>query len=529
MNEAERLAALASYDVLDTPPEPVFDRLTKVVAEILGVPIALVSLVDGERQWFKSRQGIEASETPRDISFCGHVVADDRPLVVRDVLQDRRFADNPLVVGPPGIRFYAGYPLRTAEGHVLGTLCAVDRRPRELAPKQLELLEVLAGEVLAQLELRRKNAVLVRLNEEKNTLLGVAAHDLRNPIASILGNAALLLEGGLERLQSRRALEAIDRVSRQMLALVNDLLDVSAIESGRLELRPEPCALDVLLGERVEFFRLHAARKGIAITAACETIVVELDPQRVEQVIDNLLSNAVKYSPRGARIEASLALDGEEAVLAVTDHGPGLTEEDRLRLFGAFQRLSARPTGGEKSTGLGLAIAHRIVTAHGGRIEVESQAGAGATFRVRLPRARSAPPDVPSQSQPVPAAPEPLRVLMVDDDEDIRLAVELSLVREAGFEVRCCADLEEALAALACFHPDLLLLDVEMPGADGPATLARLRREPITASTPAVFLTARAEPAHVARYQALGALEVIGKPFDALTLGERLREVLRGA
>jgi two-component system, sensor histidine kinase len=545
LHEPERLAALASYAVLDTPAEAAFDALTRLVAHLLGMPISLVTLVDLDRQWFKSRYGIDAAETARDVSFCGHVVALDRPLVVGDMLHDLRFSDNPLVAGPPGVRFYAGYPLRTAEGHVLGTLCAIDVRPRDLEPQQLEILEILAGEVMAQLELRRKqrllaealaelsgkNATLARLNEEKSTLLGMAAHDLRNPIASIQGHAALLLEVDLDAEQRRRALESIGRVSRQMLVMVNDLLDVSVIESGRLELRRERCALHELLGQRVEFFGILAARKSISIATRIGEVAAEVDPQRIEQVIDNLLSNAVKYSPPGASVDVSLAIEGQDAVLAVRDRGPGLTEEDRQRLFGAFQRLSARPTGGEKSTGLGLAITQRIVTAHGGRIEVESAPGQGATFRVRLPLIHAAEQSAaaPSRGPADGLTPSPVRVLMVDDDEDIREAVQLALEGEAGFDLRVCASLEEALAELAHFTPDLLLLDVEMPGSDGPATLGRLRLEPGVDRTPFLFLTARSEPDRVARYRELGALEVIEKPFDLPALGGSLRRALQRA
>jgi CheY-like chemotaxis protein/nitrogen-specific signal transduction histidine kinase len=398
-----------------------------------------------------------------------------------------------------------------------------DRREEE---RSLDELSRLNNELTnLQRELSKKNAVLSRLNEEKNTWLGVAAHDLRNPIASIKAHAALLLDGGLEPAQERAALETIGRAAEQMLGLVNDLLDVSAIESGRLDLRAERCALHELVGQRVEFFQLIAGRKRIAIRDALEEAAVELDPGRIEQVIDNLISNAVKYTSPGGAVWISLALAAEEAVLTVRDEGPGLTDEDRRLLFGAFRRLSAQPTGGEKSTGLGLAITHRIVAAHGGRIEVESAPGQGATFRVRLPRVARGLVRPPSEPTPVLAAGAAslLRVLVVDDDEDIRQAVELSLEREEGFEVRTCATADEAVEAVRGFTPDLLLLDVEMPGCDGPTTLGRLRREPAAAATPVVFLTARAELERLAGYRALGALEVLQKPFEVSLLASQLR------
>lgn len=154
-NETERLASLLSYDILDTQGEAAFEALTRLAAAILEVPIALVSLVDADRQWFKSRYGLDVSETRRELSFCGHVVESGAPLVVTDAVDDDRFADNPLVTGDPRIRFYAGIPLQTPDGFVLGTLCAIDTVPRQLTPTQLELLSLLAGQVVDQLEARR--------------------------------------------------------------------------------------------------------------------------------------------------------------------------------------------------------------------------------------------------------------------------------------------------------------------------------------------------------------------------------------
>src|SRR5436309_3320908 len=125
-NEAERLAALTRYCVLDTLPEPAFDRLTRILQHVIGVPTVLVSLIDTDRQWFKSRIGLDATETPRNVSFCGHAVFQRKMLIVPDACQDPRFADNPLVTGPPGLRFYAGAPLITSDGFALGTICAID-------------------------------------------------------------------------------------------------------------------------------------------------------------------------------------------------------------------------------------------------------------------------------------------------------------------------------------------------------------------------------------------------------------------
>lgn len=165
-NEEARLEELASYSVLDTPPEQAYDDIVALAARLLNVPTALVSLVDESRQWFKARVGLDATETSREVSFCGHAVADGELLLVPDATKDIRFVDNPLVMGDPLIRFYVGAPLRTPSGHVLGTLCALDQVPRAPTPDQVEALEMLARQVVSQLELRRGLAEARRAREE---------------------------------------------------------------------------------------------------------------------------------------------------------------------------------------------------------------------------------------------------------------------------------------------------------------------------------------------------------------------------
>ena len=183
-NEAARLEALHRYAVLDTADEAAFDALTRLAAHVAGTPIALVSLIDADRQWFKSRYGLDVTETARDISFCAHVVESEAALQVKDTFEDSRFADNPLVTGEPKIRFYMGTPLRTTDGFVLGTLCALDRQPRELASEQIEMLKLLAHQATDQLELRRRNISLAtaianrQADQQERDRLFAVAHDL---------------------------------------------------------------------------------------------------------------------------------------------------------------------------------------------------------------------------------------------------------------------------------------------------------------------------------------------------------------
>ena len=153
-DEHERLSTLERYDVMDTPPDEAFDRITRLASKIFEMPIALISLVDEDRQWFKSRQGLEAPETPREIAFCAHAIQSDDVMVVEDAIRDPRFEKNPLVAGDPNIRFYAGAPLRAPDGHSLGTLCIIDRQPRTLTADQEAMLKDLAAMVMDEMELR---------------------------------------------------------------------------------------------------------------------------------------------------------------------------------------------------------------------------------------------------------------------------------------------------------------------------------------------------------------------------------------
>jgi GAF domain-containing protein len=172
-NEKERLAALREYQILDTEPEQEYDDITVLAAQICHVPVAMISLVDESRQWFKSKLGVRQCQTPRDVAFCAHAILQSEPLIIRDALKDYRFADNALVKRSPHIRFYAGFPLLSPQGHSLGTLCAIDRRPRHLSAPQDRAMRALSRAVIARMELRRISAQLASELEKVKTLHGL--------------------------------------------------------------------------------------------------------------------------------------------------------------------------------------------------------------------------------------------------------------------------------------------------------------------------------------------------------------------
>ena len=258
----------------------------------------------------------------------------------------------------------------------------------------------MASELDAQMqEAERQNEELRRLDTLKNLFLGMVVHDLRNPIASIQMSAELLAdpEAPLAAQERDAFLSDINRQAGYMVALIDDLLDVTKIESGQLNLRREAIDIGEFLKDSVRRHTNLAARKGTTVTlAAYGDGVVEADRKRLRQVLDNLISNAVKYSPSGSVVEVRHQRGEGSWRVEVEDQGPGLTDADRRKLFEYFATLSAKPTGGEESTGLGMAITRRVVQAHGGEIGVDSQPGAGSTFWFSIPDAEVTPKTGPN-------------------------------------------------------------------------------------------------------------------------------------
>jgi two-component sensor histidine kinase len=337
VNEAERLKVLKSYQILDTTPEAAFDGITALAAHILQVPIVLVSIVDAERQWFKSSVGLEAAETGRDVSFCGHVVTHDRELVVRDARMDRRFSDNPLVTGEPKVVFYAGMPLRTQEGFVLGTLCAIDHEPRELTPEEHSLLAILAAQVMAQLELRRRNVELEDRNRaqlilqaeledslhEKDVLLQEVHHRVKNNLQLV----SSLLNLQLARVPNGESRTVLEECQGRIhaVAIVHEAI-YSARDYARVPI--------------VNYVRALASGISHAVGAAGRGIEIELEigdeTLAVDKaipcglILNELISNAVKHAfPRGrsgiVRVLASMTPDSKMEVI-VADDGVGVPE-----------------------------------------------------------------------------------------------------------------------------------------------------------------------------------------------------------
>ena len=322
VDELLRLETLRNLKILDTDPEERFDRVTLLAKRIFRVPIALVSLVDADRQWFKSRQGLDATETPRDISFCGHAILDDAVLVVNDAHQDERFCDNPLVTDDPNIRFYAGYPLSAPDGRKVGTLCIIDRKPRELEPEDLGMLDELGRMVEEEFvveEMMRDDAVTGLSN--RNGFALIAQHLLamckrsNSPASLVLFRFAnqAIIDASMGREESDRAVieltqllmasfrdsDIVGRISADTFAVL--LADSEMADVAKVRKR---------LMQRVEY-RNSSSPSGYEIELDSHAIAYQSDRHGD---VETLMQDAEEYLARRGAVD--LADDADHVVHA---------------------------------------------------------------------------------------------------------------------------------------------------------------------------------------------------------------------
>jgi PAS domain S-box-containing protein len=416
--------------------------------------------------------------------------------------------------GPPEERFLdlLYQPLFEADGSVSGVLAhGVD--------------------ITEQVEARRRAEEANRL---KDDFLATLSHELRTPLTAILGWSSMLRGGQLEGERAARAIETIERNARAQTQLVDDLLDVSRIITGKLRIEAVPVDLSAVVEAAAAVVRPAAAAKDVSLDVRVEAddATAEGDPDRLQQVVWNLLSNAVKFTPAGGAVEARVRRAGSQMEVAVSDTGAGIPAEFLPHVFERFRQADMGTTRRHGGLGLGLAIVRHLVELHGGAVVAESGgAGRGSTFTVRLPvraarGARQTPASTEEPARPVTfdaaaATPtlEGVKVLVVDDEPDARRLLTEVLGR-CGAEVLSAASAGEALDLIQAWRPHVLLSDIGMPDGDGYELIRRVRELPEGRGgrTPAAALTAYAGPGDRERALAVGYQLHVAKPVEPAEL-----------
>ena len=359
------------------------------------------------------------------------------------------------------------------------------------------------------------NLELARSSHAKSEFLARMSHDLRQPLNAIVGFTDLLLmtEGEPLSPKQRRHLGHVAAASRQLLGLINDLRDLSRVESGRMEIHPEPCDVAALLEETLALFRTQTQDGRVSLVLEMTSPLSRLlaDRVRVQQVLHNLLSNAFKFTPEGGFITVTAKQVGLELEVAVRDTGVGVPLADQKRIFEAYEQAGPKE-GQQKGVGLGLAIARRLVELHGGRIWVESAPGQGSTFTFRLPGACQV------ETGQVTRDGSPL-VLVIEDDMLTAGLIRTQLM-EGGYRVALVASGHAGLGAAKRLLPQVITLDLGLPDLDGWEVLYRLKNDPATQGIPVLVVTAQDQGQ---LGPSLGAVDWLTKPVDSKRLLTALR------
>ncbi|HLS31311.1 MAG TPA: GAF domain-containing sensor histidine kinase [Flavobacteriaceae bacterium] len=396
--EKMRLAALKKLGILDSPGEKQYDNLTELAAYICQVPIAMISLIDEDRQWVKSKVGVDICETERKHSFCTHTIeSSEGYMEIEDARLDPRFENNPFVVqGEDPIIFYAGYALKDDEGHALGTLCLMDYKPKKLDQTQKDALFTLKNQIEALFELRHKNKKLTdsknQLNEQNKLLknfAGAVSHDLKMPLASIVMTIDLLRSKYGEQLgeEGINYLKKLKQSSLGMSEYITHILDYYETDNISSEdYSDEPFGLKGFLENIVDMLNIDG---NVEIHFPEENFDLICNRSGLEQVFLNLLGNSLKYNDKKTTI---IDIDAKEKenyyYFGITDNGMGIPDKELKNVFNLFSTATDKDRHGKKGHGIGLSTVKKIVEKLGGKIDIKSEVGkyTSFTFTIKKPK-----------------------------------------------------------------------------------------------------------------------------------------------
>ncbi|MFD2827506.1 ATP-binding protein [Leeuwenhoekiella polynyae] len=388
VDEQKRQKAVDSYKLVGTLPEKSYDDITQIASYICGTPIALITMLDYNRNFLKSHYGVPFNESPREISFCTHAIQTKDPVfIIPDARLDDRFKNNPLVTGDMKAIFYAGVPLIDRGGHALGTLCVFDHEPRELNDKQINTMIALASQVVSLFELRRQNIENKNLQEnllKKNSLLkdfaGVVSHDMKMPLANIITTTDLL-KTKYKELLDKKGLDYLNYLKSSSFSLseyINGILQHYESDNLTIDQRESFDIHDLL--EQIEDMLNHDYKTVINLPEA--NYIIHCNRAALHQIFINLLGNSIKYNDKE---EPVITVDFKEDEsfyhFKIIDNGIGIPEEKIEEIFNLFSIVASKDKNGNRGNGIGLSTVKKLVANLGGKISVTSTLGEGSTFR----------------------------------------------------------------------------------------------------------------------------------------------------
>jgi len=403
--EIQRLFELNSFNILDTPTQIEYDEITLLASTICKTPIALVSLIDEDRQWFKSHHGLEASETPRDISFCGHAINQDDLFEINNALEDERFSDNPLATGEPRVIFYAGQPLISSKGNNLGTLCVIDHESRELNQEQKEAMKVLAKHVITQMEYELSNTKLkdslYKIKTQKEELIessklktlgimaGGIAHEINNPLGIIsLYSKQMMKSIEKDKFTKEELINSCKSIENTVVRISNIIKALKNISRDSSQDDVEEVKLSEILDDVLMLCHEKSKDTGITIDliSKIKTDTVFFSPGQLAQVLMNLVSNSVDAIENQKEKWIKLTINdvGENIKISCTDSGKSIDSDNAKNMMDPF--FTTKAPG--KGTGLGLSISQKIMSRNNGSLTYDKDSQF-TKFDVLVPKSKS--------------------------------------------------------------------------------------------------------------------------------------------
>ncbi|KRD57964.1 hypothetical protein ASE40_16600 [Flavobacterium sp. Root935] len=534
-NELQRLAALKRYNILDTLPDHAFDDATKLVSYICGVPIAHISFIDENRQWFKSEIGIGASEVPREISFCRYTIMESKMVEINDTHLNDRFKNDPNVTGGFNVRFYAGVPLTTPDGYNIGTLCAIDHVTKELNDNQRNALSIIAKHVIAQLELGTKNAQLdaqKKIAEKavlaRDSFVANMSHEIRTPLNAVIGFTDLLAQTDLDDVQ-REYIESVQIAGENLLLIVNDILDLSKIESGNLAIDSEPFNLKKTLKHVYDLLKVKRQKEvefNLFLDAEMPDVVVG-DQGRLNQILVNLIGNSLKFTNEGEVTVSVKKIEETEdnytLKFSVKDTGIGIQKNKLTTIFERFTQGEESTTRTYGGTGLGLNIVKQLIELQNGEIKVKSELNRGSEFIFILSYKKAQVIEAPVKLMSKNDLGH-LKILLCEDNV-LNQKLAKSVINNFGFDLDIAHNGEEGIELLSQNEYDLVLMDLQMPLKDGYQTTEYIRNE-MNSSIPIIAMTAHSLVGEQERCYKVGMNAYVPKPFKQSVLLKAIKTVM---